>query len=726
MHAFGEPRETYFADTPLALLAADARRQGHGVKSVRVYYDGRESERDTEIAGRLTAWLAEMDADLVVVERVFDPEPIRAHVAARPDRVALQVTRGDSLEPAPGIEWVLGAVTDPVPGGATRRSPSMAQLRHAFRAFMSAQASGASLADTPGVARVVDAALVPGAALSASAPVLPFDPVLDFEVIAPGEAPPIIAKTLLGNVGCPFAADPLDNPDYRALELPMSLPVARLGCAFCHMGGDYEKRPDAEVVAELVTQARYFCEGLPELEDLVLSDQHALRYLAELVEAAHQAGVRPMRWLFPARPDAFVRERERIARAAEVASRRGHVIELYLAGFEAFSDRELRRYNKGTGKAELVAAVGEMRRLELSHPEGFAFTRARAHSLVLWNPWTRPEDLRESVETMRAHDLDELFHEIGRNRLRLYRELPIYWAALRDDAVLAGWSESDQGSGRRKGYSSELPWRFLDPRTGVAYGLARELRAVLGGETELDQLAAAIDFAERGGDVSGVKPALARLESAFGALLVRVRHAGAPERSASQRAAGVRFLHTPHDEARRIQRARSAGQPLLLAGHEPSAHPDFLALVAAARGDEPRHVGMVSDARRFADASFARAAVVAGLSAASLRVSSDDPAALAGVHELRRLLTALELRVALKRETLAHAEDVVSLARKLDVRQLRIEVALDDVGLDALELAADALERVASRAAAGGVALEVAPLRAGTSDLRWMPAARAR
>ena len=527
---FGEPEEAYFADTLLTLLAADAHRAGHQVHVVRVYYHGRDAGKDAQIRRRLAEYLSERDPDLVVLERLFDPEPV-----TEGGRAVLQVTRGDPVEPETGVAYVLGAVTDPVPGRPARRAPSVGGLRAAFREVIAALESGVDLGQIAGVARVEEGQVQIAAPLAAESIQGPFDPLTTADVIAPGEPPQTRHKTLIGNVGCPFAADPLQTPHFAGVELPGSLPIARLGCAFCHMGGDYEKRPDAEVVASLLEQAEYFFRALPDVRCFTIDDQHSIRYLPRLVREAAARGLAPMRWLFPARPDSFSRESASVEEAARIAAEVGHVIEVHLSGFEAFCDRELARYNKGCTKAELLGAVARMRELQAEYPASFEYAAARAHSLLLWNPWTSLADVRESVAAIRAHDLRELFHEIGRNRLRLYRELPIHWAALRDGAVVDRWPGEDSGTARRKGYSTDVPWRFLDPRTHIAHQTAAKLRDRLGRESELDQLEAALDFAE--GDHASWEPGLAELEAELAHLLAPTREVDQPERALQTRAA---------------------------------------------------------------------------------------------------------------------------------------------------------------------------------------------
>ena len=65
--------------------------------------------------------------------------------------------------------------------------------------------------------------------------------------------------------------------------------------------------------------------------------------------------MRPIRWLFAARVDTFVRELARVRDAVAAAEEVGHSVELYLSGFEAFSDDVLARFNKGVTVDEQLA-----------------------------------------------------------------------------------------------------------------------------------------------------------------------------------------------------------------------------------------------------------------------------------------------------------------------------------------------------------------------------------
>jgi len=720
---YGEPSEGFFPDALLEHVCALARDRGHDARLVRVYYDGRDSARDTEVRERLVRWLDERNADVVVVERLFDAKPIRDHVARAPHRRAVMMSWGDG-DAIEGIDLIVGRRPGLVRGGTTRRSPSAGELAHAFVEVIDAIARGD---DPSGFGETKPAKLA-----------RPFRAALDHDVIAPGPTPSITRKYLFGNAGCPFALDPMENATFARVELPNDAQIARLGCAFCHAGGDYQKRADEELVDELLDQAKHYLDHAPGVSELVLVDQHAIRILAPLIREATKRSFRPVRWLFSARADAWIREIARVNDAVEAARAGGHTIELYLSGFEALCDRELVRYNKGVTVDELVAAVEAMRARKKSDRHVFEYARARGHSLILWNPWTQVEDLRETIDHVRTHGLCELFTDLGKNRLRLYPDLPITYAAIRDAAIVEAWEDDDEGAARRKGYSVEQPWRFLDPRTRIAYALARKLRDRLGPETELPQLNAIVRS-----NVSDVDRVMRDLDALVGAM---------PEPPRGDRASAVLFAGACNngcptcpnrdrwlddDLEARVDAARaSSARAILLAGREPTIHPRFLELVKRARGEDDRSVGVVTNGRRFAYRSFAEASVGSGLRAASVKLFAPDAAtadaivrvpdahvqALSGIAELRRAgLRAFEIRAPLNEKNLASFEDYADVAAQAEIGRIRLEIGLDALGLDRLSDAADAVRRLLARAHSLGITVSASPIVAGTRAFDALP-----
>jgi pyruvate-formate lyase-activating enzyme len=424
-----------------------------------------------------------------------------------------------------------------------------------------------------------------------------------------------------------------------------------------------------------------------------------------------------------------------------------------LVGFESFSDRDLELYNKGAGRDVLLAAADLVREMARRHPESFGFTRERGHSLILFHPWTSPASLLESGETLRAHGLSDFFYDITRNRLRLYPRLPIYALAKSDGLVAEDWEGTEASqTARSKGYSVDFAWRFADPRAGLAYEACRNLRYQLGGETEISQLIAVARWAETFSHNQAPEPALGALDAAFGGLSAcfgELLRGSCGDRAAPVPFAGVcnnachgcenrdRFQPDDRDSLlARVDEARQRALPVMLAGREPTLHPDFLAIVSRAHGNDGRRVGVTTNGRRFAYGKFAAQAVRAGLSDASVKVFAADPGtadaiarvdgafaqAMKGIDHLVRAGVRIEMRVPLHASALGTLSDLAGIARARHVGAIRVEAPLDSLGLDRLEEAEGAVRDLAAACRVAGVRLAVSPLPCGMRGFDRMPA----
>ncbi len=739
---YGTRDEGYFPDTLVMVLAGRAAQAGHHVAFVRVFYDGADPKEDERIRERLQAFLVASRAELIVTERLFDPEPLRR--AADALGAAIVLSSWGDHEGVDEADFVLGAHPGLDRTGRTQRSPSAGELVVAFEELLRRGLDRRSAATIPGVATRSGSGWVHGPdAISAA---LPRPIVLHTEgtVLAAGDVPVRRRVFLFGNAGCPYARATAEEPHYRELDLTQP-GLSRLGCAFCQAGGDYQKRADAEVIDELLEQAFAFERAFPEARERVLIDQMPIRYLASLLETAHTRGLSAGRWLFAARPDTFVRERERLVTAISVAERTGQTLDLYLSGFESFSDAELARYNKGVSRADLLASIEAMRTLAAAHPSAFSYNRARGHSLILWSPWTTLDDLSANVEAFRREGVGELFDDAVRNRVRLYPGLPITLAAARDGALDRGWDEASEGAARIKGYAVEEPWRFSDERTAVARRLTTMLRAELSGPTEIDHLAAAIDGARAASaDVEALTRSVRALRDRLASLAPKrtepasvVTFAGACNSGCLGCANQERWL--PDDEASiaaRVDEARASGLAITFAGREPPVHPAFLRLlVRAAEGG--RAVGVVTNGRRFAVPRFAEAARRAGLRAASVKLFASDDAtadaiqrvpgahaqACEGIGALAAQLDRIEIRAPIYGAAIDGVPHLAALAVRLGVTRIRLEVGLDALGLTQIDAALAAIDALEGEARSRGVLLIASPLEQGTRAFRDLPRA---
>ncbi|MBX3026420.1 radical SAM protein [bacterium] len=754
--SFGSRDGGYFSDVLLGLLCSDARALGHESRMLRVYYDGGDRVRDAEVSARVTRWLVDEAIDLVVADRVLDTAAFAAWKAGGPDRRMLL------LPPPEGMASV-------APGDAAiayrpyeRRRPGGEmgdEVRRAFAMWLATGLAPPAEVDIPGLSAVRDGLPEPASRSlveAAGGPRLDYRPVLDVEVIAAGDAAAVRAApyAVFGNGGCPYSRDVSQAAPYRDLPLPRGGEVLRKGCAFCTMGGDYDKRSDADTVESVLRQAAYLAAHLPAPHAFVLTDQHPLRYLPLLLEEAERRGLRDLTWLLETRADWLVEHREALARSIAIAARTGTRLELYLVGFESFSDDDLELFNKGVDHTVLLAAAALVRELVHAHPAHFGYTRERGHSLILFHPWTTPARLLASGEALRAHGLSDFFHDITRNRLRLYPRLPIYALATAQGLAADAWEAAAVAdTARGKGYSVDIAWRFADARAAVAYELCRHLRRALGDQTEISQLLAVARWLAPIDAAAAPTPEAATgwLAAALDGLATRVEallHGSCGARAAAVFFAGACNNGCPGCENRdrfladdaaalqaRVDAARAADLPVMLAGREPTLHPDFAALVRRARGADGRRVGVTSNGRRFAYPRFTREAVEAGLSDASVklfaagaaaadaiaRVDGAHAQALRGIANLVRAGVRVELRAPLYGAALATLPELAALARAHGVGGIRVEVPLDGLGLGAIDAAAAALDGLAAACRAADVRLTAAPLPSGMRGFDRMP-----
>ncbi len=755
--AFGTRKGGYFSDVLLGLLCSDARALGHEAKMLRVYYDGTHRELDAEVSERVAEWLVEQEIDLVVTDRVLTTDPFTQWKARRPACRMLLLPPPEGMGRVVAADATLGFR----PYERRKEASEMGdELRRAFAMWLATGLASPREIDIPGLSEVRDGQPEPpvrSLTEISHGSRLDYRPVVDHDVIAAAGEFAIQPSpyAVFGNGGCPYSRDVSQAMPYRNLPLLKDSELLRKGCAFCTMGGDYDKRSDEETVASVLRQISYLTEHLPKPHTFVLTDQHPLRYLPMLLERAESRGVRDVTWLLETRADWLVEHRDALAKSVAIATRTSTRLELYLVGFESFSDEDLERYNKGTTRAVLLAAVDLVRGLVRAHPNHFGFTRERGHSLILFHPWTSPESLLTSGQTLRAHGLSDFFHDITRNRLRLYPRLPIYALAKSEGLVVDAWEGAEASqTARSKGYSVDIAWRFADPRAAIAYEGCRRLRGALGGETETSQLIAVAQWAERfdHDNAPSAEDSTGWLDAAIGKLSTRFEELLGG--SCGQRAAPVFFAgscnnacdgcenrdrYLPDDGdalCERVDEARSRGLPLMLAGREPTLHPDFVSLVARARGEDGRRVGVTSNGRRFAYPKFAREAAAAGLSDASVKVFATRPAdadaiarvdgafrqAMTGIENLIRAGVRVEIRVPLHARALATLPEFAALARARRVCAIRVEVALVSLGLDALDEAEAALGALAAACRAAAVHLSASPLPCGMRGFDRLPA----
>ncbi len=492
-----------------------------------------------------------------------------------------------------------------------------------------------------------------------------------------------LRKTLDTNSGCPYARDVRRNPHFADLDLDALDPVYAVtlkGCSFCELGGDYRALTADQSVAVHVAQIGWYQRHLGRLDEVVLRDQSAIRYLPELIAACVEEGLAPLGFLVPARGDAILRDGERLEAAARAAAGSGNWFTLYLIGFESFSQSQLDLYNKGVSVAEYAAALAQMRDLRDRWPGVYRMEAYGASSFILFNPWTRLEDLDETVAFCKDHGAHQLAHGWTLTRLRLQPHLPLYWRARADGLIVDSAPHADRGAAFT-GYGGESAWRYREARVGVIEDAERRLARHVRVDESVGLLDTVLDWArarwpDADAPASTQDGELEALEAAWQTLRGQWR----PQDGVSGSGAGTRdagplqiTLASPHSDPVAAPpvglRAPSAGRTILLGdacnnrcrtclGEHGRYETGVARLRAAVEAAARRHGRVVLAGReptlQRALPRLIRAARAAGASRIEL-VSNGRALAASGVIE--RLAAAGLTTLLLKRHRLADSDE---------------------------------------------------------------------
>lgn len=479
----------FFGDTRLAQSGGDLQRAGIPAQLVHVHYR-RSSAGDLATEGynrSLDEQIAQLadDQTLVVVDQAWR-EPLLLDLQRR--RALLVATDADAL-------WQTVQPDAALAHYATHRMPLLALALAVRDGRAQAPLVNTALRSKPGQALQWPEHEQPYPPEPEAR--LPFAPLTTHLTLGTprdldGRHPPR-RKTLEVSTGCPFADPIATNPLFAAAEVPDG--TADRGCSFCFMGGDYRNLPVAESVRLQVEQLRFWQDNGADLQEAVLRDQSALRYLPQLIEACQRAGLKPLGLLVPGRGDAILRWGKELRRAAALCQGSGWWFTLHLIGFESFSQGQLDLYNKGVTVAEYAEALRQMRDLHRQYPSGFALYAYGASSFILYNPWTRLEDLQQTAQFCEDHALGDLARGLTLTRLRLYPNLPLYWKAQRE-GLLDGKADTSRG-GAFAGYSREAGWRYKDLRVGAVEQLQAKLAPLVRPEEAVGLLRSVLVWVEQ-------------------------------------------------------------------------------------------------------------------------------------------------------------------------------------------------------------------------------------
>lgn len=754
----------FFADTPFCLAASELRAAGHSAKVYEVFFARGDPARSAALLAELVELLRVSAVDLVVVEHLWQPEFVDAVMAMG---AQLLLTEPDA-ELGRRIDFRLQHLT-------SHRQPlhdlvatlqQGGDLRALANLWVELLGMREPLRCGPEIAHptIADA-------------LRPFAPVLDVvqlgDRIAEDGSQPPTRKTLDTNKGCPFSAPVAENPAFSQVPMPAQ-GVTMAGCSFCFMGGDYKALAWRQAVPLHLDQIAWYQAQMPaqlgrSLDEVVLRDQHAIRYLPQLLQGAIDRGLAPVGLLLPGRGDAILRFGAELRAAAEIAAGTGFWFCIYLIGFESFSQAQLDLYNKGVTVQEYADALQQLRALHLDHPDSFRLYAHGSSSFVLWNPWTTLEDLEATTAFARREAVWALAHGIGDTRLRLYRHLPLWWKAKHDGLLATDLDEGDAGA-TWTGYAAATPWRAADGRLARCEELASQLlrqcrpSEALGAlETATawtrrrwpeplpplgrEELATHADWQADRAEIAACVAGWCALRQAWQRRPQQASTAQAAPRvdhSSRQRAAARTVLlgrwcnndclrcvgeHAVHDDD--IDRllvqvraaARASADRVVITGREPLLVKGLPGLLRAAKAEGARSVEVVTNGRALAIAGVATRLAAAGCDAVTVKrhrlhdadedLETATPGAgvqmWTGVARLRTEAPRLALRLLLVPTPLgwSELESLVQRAAELGAQGVTIRVLAGNTPADGFDEAQRALAQAQATANRLGLRTEV-------------------
>lgn len=430
----------YFVEAVETATIADLCADGHVAEAVDYLFD--PSRPEDEQIREVKAALAEAAYDVIFLERPWSDAMVRA-------------LSGLNLVAYGRPELVESGLVDKGIVGASR---SVA------RAFVRALASGADLGSVAGVTyraggEVRETQTVRSSVLRDLADATFAHGRRRF--LSKGRAN-VDRAIVVSNLGCAYRNVPNRTGVFDNVPLPADVSTA--GCTFCEVDA-YERMTEGEAIALLVRQVEAVLRDRPEVREIAVKDDYAVRFLGALGDALRPLGLGDREVLLSARAEYLLQFRTEIEEA--LAGGFPTPIGFYLIGFENFSQAELDRFNKGMGAAQLELVLDLMREWSERFPGRFRVTPTGG--FILFTPWTTLEDLRINASAIRRLGFERYRGRALLSQLRLYPHLPLYWLAKRDGLLIDAFADDEMSDAHRRGYQADHAWRFRDAKAGEVY-----------------------------------------------------------------------------------------------------------------------------------------------------------------------------------------------------------------------------------------------------------------
>jgi hypothetical protein len=217
---------------------------------------------------------------------------------------------------------------------------------------------------------------------------------------------------VLQQVGCPHAAGKrtieVDYPTGIQDREGQTVEVLAKGCSFCDVAVDkgFYGELSNETVMSQISCLPHDEEGRKIPFELI--NENPLPGLPRLLREAQECGIKLSQIHLILRADWFLKGKDRLLEALEIAKKTGVYILVSSMGLEAFDENLLRNLNKGLNVETNLRAVRLMRRLKERFPQqwGYSKTEGAIHGFIHPTPWDTKKTFANTHKNIAIYGLD--------------------------------------------------------------------------------------------------------------------------------------------------------------------------------------------------------------------------------------------------------------------------------------------------------------------------------
>lgn len=249
------------------------------------------------------------------------------------------------------------------------------------------------------------------------------------------------------------------NIFYKDINLPDC--VKKNGCTFCiNPENSRRERFDEDKIREHILSAIDTTPWDGFRKRLRIVGEIIVHNIDRFFDIILKNSIDDTDFLFNFRVDNFIKNKDKIEKVLKLLLGTKNRFYLALVGIENFSNIELERYNKGFKNYDIFRFLSIIFELKHKYSNHFDYSEYGGFSLILFNPFTRIEDLRLNYHLIKYLGIENLCGKLFTSRIRLYKELPIYHLAKKAGLITDKYVDFRYDTARINFYRAEEPWKY--------------------------------------------------------------------------------------------------------------------------------------------------------------------------------------------------------------------------------------------------------------------------